>query len=930
MEKLKLPQLKIRTEFSFKSGAFGPMNLVAETLAEMGCHAAGITDVGTWGHVEWLNALKQRDIKPLFGSEFSDVREDGKRPTCWALAENTRGFYKMSSAAQQPGANIPELFSNAQGIVRFAGSALNDPAQFDYIDINPSNVLQQRRALELNRTTGKPLIVTSDNSYPRMQDKSAFMAISGRERLTPQHILHIDELRSQLNCLSNSQFIQAVKNAHEIAERCASDLPRASIISLPGNLSELALAGKEERVRRGHIKDWKPEYELRMKREIDMINSKGFDSYFFVVADLVGWAKKRMLVGPGRGSSAGSLICYLLRITEVDPIVHGLLFERFLDAQRNELPDIDIDLSDKQRDSCFDYLAEKYGVDKVARIGNVNTMKPRSVMSKICERLSLPDKDRFDVLNVLIEHSAGDVRYGRSLEDTMRETEAGRRFISLHSEATVAFQIENHASHTSVHAAGVIVCNEPISEFCTVAANGVIHGDKPYAESINLLKIDALGLSTLGIMEDAGVVTGDQLYALSLDDPKVFELFNSNRFMGVFQFEGETQWKVASEINIDDFKKINHIVALARPGPLGGGASRKYIERAAGREPVTFHHPSMEPYLAQTFGVILFQEQVMRICVEIGRLDWKDTSSVRKLISLRKGAESLNQFAEKFIAGAGTLKIKKETAVSIWSEMVDFGSYGFNESHSAAYGIISYWTAWLKTYHGLAYAAACLRQSSDENKTLELLRDMKKEGIEYIPFDIDKSGIDWQVVDGKLIGGFQNINGYGPAKAAKAIELRDNGKIDREKILALPLKFKELYPLNSAYADLYANPENHGCQTGSVVSRLNNLPAFGDVLIIGQVTQKVLHDENEQKRIERRSGKRIQGQTLFLDIYVTDDSGEKFILRVDRFQYESIGRAADENLKAGDVLLFRAKRIPNFQMAKVVRMKVLNREVNLS
>lgn len=922
------PQLRVRTEFSFRQG-FGPVPSVATALHGLGCGAAAMVDGGTWGHATWLKQLTKIGIKPLFGTELVLPREDGRKPVAWALAEDTRLFYNFSTAARQPEADLHALFRESKGIIRFAGAALTDPDCFDFIDINPASPLQQRAALELHKRTKKPLVITSDNAYPTRDDYHAFMAISGKERVTPQHLLTLQELRAWLPMLTASQFKLATNNVHEIAERCASTLPQAKLIHFDGDLIAMAQQGKQMRIALGHIAEWTDEYEQRLQHELVLIAKKEYQSYFLVVADLILWAKKRMLVGPGRGSSAGSLVCYLLRITEVDPLQHGLLFERFIDLTRNDLPDIDIDFSDSKREQCFTYLADTYGADKVARIGSINNLRAKSVIAKVVDRLAIPEREKYDVLNVLIEYSSGDSRYGHSLEDTMTQTEPGKKFIAAHPEAVVMFRLENHASHTGVHAAGVIVCNEPISDYCTVGAEGVAQIDKPYAEAINLLKIDALGLRTLGVIEDAGVVTADELYALKLDDQRVFDLFNTRRYAGIFQFEGQAQRRVAAEVHIDSFRRIDHVTALARPGPLGGGASQRYIARAAGREEVSFRHPSMEPYLGPTMGVVLYQEQVMRIVREIGQFSWEGTTVIRKGMSGRRGKEFFDLQGAEFIKGANSIGLSIQAAEEIWAEICTFGAWGMNASHTTSYGIISYWCAWMKTYHGLAYAAACLRNVKDEEQAYELLRDMRSEGIEYTAFDADVSDVDWAVVDGRLVGGFMNLEGYGPSKASAAVIARAAGKLDRDKIAKAPVRFQELYPLSAAYSGIYANPEQHGCRVGSVVSRLDVLPDKGNVLLIVKVVRKELRDENETVRVGRRDGKRLDGPTLFVDVFVTDDSGVPITLRFDRFAFEPIGRLCSERLEPGDAVLVRGKRIPNFAMVKVERIRCLNREVNL-
>lgn len=925
--KLILPQLRIRTEFSFKE-AFGPLARVAEVLEAMKCPGAAIVDPGTWGHVKWAKALSKTSVKPFFGTELAVTLPDGRKPKAWALAQDTKAFYRFSTAARAEEADVPALFAEARGIVRFAGAALTDPECFDFIDINPASLLQQRHALNLHKKTGKPLVVTCDNAYPAMADRPAFMAIIDRSRVTPQHILGVDELRAALSCLDTRAFNKAVRNAADIASTLATQLPTAPVIRVPGDLRALAEAGRLERLRRGHLSSWPEAYAARLERELVAIEDKGFQSYFIVVADLIAWAKQRMLVGPGRGSSAGSLLCYLVGITEVDPIPHGLLFERFIDITRKDLPDIDIDFNDQKRELCFEYLSQKYGAENVARIGNILTFKPKSVAAEVCKRFAIPDFERFNLLNVLIEYSSGDSRYGKGLEDTLKNTDVGRSFLERHPKAAVMGEVENHASHTGVHAAGVIVSNVRVDEYCTIGPNGVAMIDKPDAEALNLLKIDALGLRTLGILEDTGVVSNDALYALKLDDPKVYDVFNSKRFSAIFQFEGAAQRQISQEVHVDDFKIIDHLTALARPGPLGGGATSHYINRKAGKEEVVTKHPRMGEMLADTYGVVLYQEQVMRIVRELGKFSWEDTTVIRKAMSGRKGKEFFDQKGEQFVKGAAQDGINDEDARAIWNEICNFGAWGMNKSHTCAYAVISYWCAWMKAYHPLEYAAACLRNAKDDDHRLEVLREMAAEGVEYVPFDPEHSAMDWAMVDGRLIGGFLNLHGVGPAKATKYLEQRAQGKLDAAKLAKHPIKLQDLYPLKTKYRSYYEDPESHGCREGSRIATADELPESGDILFLGTVFTKKPRDKNETILVARRNGKRFtRGETRFADVVVKDDTGVPIICRIEPEDWDQYGRKAVELLKPEeDVVLIRGKRVPGYQMIKVHRIKCLTNE----
>jgi hypothetical protein len=303
-------------------------------------------------------------------------------------------------------------------------------------------------------------------------------------------------------------------------------------------------------------------------------------------------------------------------------------------------------------------------------------------------------------------------------------------------------------------------------------------------------------------------------------------------------------------------------------------------------------------------------------------------------MSGRKGKEFFDRQGEKFIAGAAEDNIDQRTAADIWNEICNFGAWGMNKSHTCAYAVISYWCAWMKAYHPLEYAAACLRSAKDDDQTMEILREMAAEGVSYTPFDAELSDINWSVQDGKLVGGFLNLVGFGPAKAVAAVEARRLNSMDdklRNRIAEAHVKFADLYPITRTYADWYADPEGHGCRVGSKIYTADKLPSSGDVLFIGKIAKKELRDENETVRVARRDGRRLDGQTLFADFFLKDDTGIPIICRINRFNYEPLGRIAMERLVAEqDVLLIRGRRIPNFNMIQIERIKVLNRQESLS
>ena len=875
--------------------------------------------------MRWEKACLAAGIEPMFGVEIAVPQEGERSPAAWMLAQDTRRFYSWLSHTPQPS---PEDWAVAGAFaLRFAGAGLSDPETFDYVDVNPRSLLAVRRSVELARHTGKPLVVTSDNTFPSPGDWAAFLALRDDKRLTPQYILSDEELRVALPFLTDEEWLQAVHNTHEVAERLKGiRLPKAPLIKLEGDLLAQVLAGKDYRVNAGHIAAWTEQYEVRLRRELELIREKQFESYFLVVGDLVRWAKQRMLVGPGRGSSAGSLVCFLLQITEVDPLPHHLLFERFIDVNRADLPDIDIDFSDVHRDEVFGYLAEKYGADNVARLGNVSTLKPRSVIAECGKKLGIPHHATYGVLNSLIEYSSGDSRYGNALEDTLQQTQPGRKFLEDYPEAAVIRAAEGHAWHTSVHAAGVLVSNEPVTNFCVVR-DGVANLDKPDSEYLNLLKIDALGLRTLGVIEDAGVVTAQALYDLKLNDPKVFDVVNSKRFAGVFQFEGAAQRRVSTQIPVTAFQQLDHITALARPGPLGGGATNTYINRLTGRQPLQYKHQTMAEYLAETMGVVIYQEQVMRIVRELGQFSWSETSTIRKAMSGRKGVEYFNQQRIKFVAGAAAQGIDEEAAAEIWDEICSFGAWGMNKSHTFAYSVISYWCAWMKAYHPVEYAAALLRNAKDDVQVIETLRELVAEGVPYVPFDLERSEADWRVKDGTLYGGFMGLHGFGVAKATAIVKRRDAGTLtekDRAALTAAKVKFSDLAEAHTIWGPLYEFPEVHGIN--GPVRQFAELEDRQNAVVIAKIIRRERRDENETIRKARRGGKEYDGpNSLFLDMFVVDDSITKPVLaRIGTKLWPRIGERLADNLRdEEDWVLLRGRWLGQFSMMTVDKIKIL-------
>lgn len=916
-------QLKIRTEYSFGQ-TYAPISRLVQRLKEIDCTAAGIVDNSTWGHVKWHEACKAAGITPILGVEIC-VTDDDTAHKMWFLARDGAGLaelYRATSKSHlQPLAtkfgSTPRLYKNdvinmSDGIYRFAGDVLDGDFLEEanaYIDLTPSSIVMNAKKKALANRHGLKLVSVSDNAFAYPNDKKVLELISkGGVKQSIQYIL--DSLDHQ-------------DNAAEIADNCKGmALPVAPMVRAEGNLEQLCRDGIKHR-RMESI--WNEEYETRLKYELDLIKSKDFESYFIIVADMVHYAKQHMLVGPSRGSAAGSLVCYLARITEINPIPPKLYFERFIDVSRTDLPDIDLDFPDNKRHMVFEYMSKKYGFNNVAHIGTVSKFKPKSALIQVCKSLGIPPSATAAVKVAMIERSIADERASNCLGDTFSDTLPGRTFIANYPQAASASLIEGHASHTGVHAAGLLVCNDEITNYATVDANGIAHVEKGAAEKLGLLKIDVLGLRTLGILEDSGLPI--DWYNLPFSDQKTIDVFNRGKFCGVFQFEGNAMRAVSMLIKFDDIVQIDAVTALARPGPFGGGITQKYIDRKNG---VAYDrlHPLVEAEMKDTFGLPIYQEQTLAIVRKIGNFSWVDTSIIRKAIAKSLGNEFFEKYWLKFKEGAAEHGITEVEARTTWSMINSMGSWQMNKAHTFSYAVISYWTAYLKAHYPLEFAAANLRNAKDEDGAVQLLREMVREGIEYVPFDIELSEKNWSVKDGKLVGGFMALKGIGESKAEKLIEARDAGKLtdkQRQTILESDNVFNDIFPFQTKYSHLYESPKENGIM-GDVVyieSLVEGMKHACEKVFLGELVHKNARNANEENEIKKRGGKVETGQLEYLDIRLRDDTS-MIGGRIGRREYLQIGIPLLQNVPLGAHLMVRARFYNGIRYAFVTKWKRLD------
>lgn len=593
--------------------------------------------------------------------------------------------------------------------------------------------------------------------------------------------------------LTLMQARQALHATEEIADRCNVELPKLPQLRfplLPG--FKTAHEVWQQWLRDGwHYRGCnnlpskqRREYRERLQYEMKIIEDKDFIDYFLVVSDMVRWAKEHgVLVGPARGSAAASLVCWLLRITEVNPLAFdNLVFERFIDVSRADLPDIDLDFDSDRRDEVRHYLAGKYGVDCVGNIGTFTYFKSKNSLDDVARVHRVPKVAVETVKELLVERSSGDLRADATIEDTVEQFEAAAAVFEQYPELRKAMALEGNVKGMGVHAAGLVVANGPLTDVCAIYERKVqdktyqvISLDKHDAERQNLLKIDALGLSTMSVIAEAlghlGLTIED-LYALTFDDPEVIDAFRTNDTTGIFQFDGRTMRQVTRELKPDTFQEVVDINALARPGPLYNGATANYIDLKWGRKKHETLHPMLDEITKGTHHQIVYQEQILRIVRDIGDFDWTHAAYIRKIISKKLGKQEFERQYGRFRDGARGHGVPDEVSREIWNRCVTAGAYAFNAAHCVSYGILAYWTMWLKVKHPEVFYAASLNHLNPD-KQLEILQDAERHGLAILPPDPSTSIDRWIPNDGSILGGLNTIKGIGVKTARAILEHRD-------------------------------------------------------------------------------------------------------------------------------------------------------------
>ncbi|NJN64653.1 MAG: DNA polymerase III subunit alpha [Acidobacteria bacterium] len=533
----------------------------------------------------------------------------------------------------------------------------------------------------------------------------------------------------------------------------------------------------ENRLRHG-LED----YALRLEREIETIIQMGFAGYFLIVWDFIRHARERGIpVGPGRGSAAGSLVAYCLRITDIDPLEYDLLFERFLNPERVTMPDIDIDFCFRRRGEVIDYVTQLYGRDNVAQIITFGTLAAKAAVRDAGRVLDMPFADA-DRLAKLVPDELG-TKLSKALEDVPKLKELYDSDALVHELIDVALRLEGLSRHASTHAAGVVITPRPVTEYAPLFKSNkdeiTTQWAKDEVEAVGLLKMDFLGLKTLTLLSDtldsirASGSPPPDLEALTLDDPKTFELFGRGDTSGVFQFESSGMRDILRRMKPEKFEDLIALNALYRPGPLGSGMIDDFIVRRHGRVEVKYPHPLTERVLEETYGVIVYQEQVMQIASEMAGYSLGQADLLRRAMGKKK-ADVMERERESFVSGATARGIAASDAEKIFDLMAHFAGYGFNKSHSAAYALVAYHTAFLKAHFRGHFLAAVLTNDKDNtDKLVEYINECRETGIAILPPDVARSGKNFAVEGDAIRFGLAAVKGVGEGAVDAILEARD-------------------------------------------------------------------------------------------------------------------------------------------------------------
>lgn len=836
---MKFTHLHVHTHYSLLDGLCKIDDLI-NRAKELNFDSIAITDHGNlYGIIEFYKKCKKEGIKPIIGVEVylaprtiydKTPRLDSKSYHLVLLAKNEKGYKNLIKLVTKshlegfyykPRIDKSLLKEYSEGLICLSGCLSGEISKalleknfekaeklvYEYIDIfgkenfyieiqyHPGIIDSKKirpLLIQLSKKTGVPIVATQDVHYISKDERDIhdiFLAvqtgknIEEEDRVTMKqdyfHLASVDEMIEKFNDIK-----EAIDNTQRIVEECNVEIEIG--ITKPLKFPFLENFTPEEYLKKiaeenlkKKIKENIEEARKRLNYELSIIEKTGFASYFLIVQDFVNWAKNNGIkVGPGRGSAAGSLVAYLINITDVNPLKYGLIFERFLTPDRVSFPDIDVDVSDVKRDEVINYLINRYGKRNVAQIITYGKMASRAAVRDAGRAMKLP-YSFCDKIAKLIDPGMT-IDEALNLDDIRKIYDSNKNAKEL---LNVAKKLEGTIRHVSVHASGIVITPQELTEFIPLQyapqeERIITQYDMYSIEDLGLLKLDILGLRTLSEIETTIKLVKERkqidviLDNEKFDDQNVYKVYQEGNTVGVFQVEGSgitTYLKKLKPTCIDD---IIAILALYRPGPIELLPS--YIKRKHGLEKVEYLHPKLKPILEKTYGIAIYQEQLMKIAQELAGFTLQEADLLRKAIG-KKIKSLLETQKERMINGMIKSGIDKNTALKIWSWYEPFVRYGFNLSHAVSYAMISYYTAYLKKYFTLEFLTSLLiHEGKDVERIKELLEEAKRLGIKILPPDINESRETFTIVDDNSIRfGLASIKNVGHKLVSDIVEERD-------------------------------------------------------------------------------------------------------------------------------------------------------------
>ncbi|MCL5035887.1 MAG: DNA polymerase III subunit alpha [Chloroflexi bacterium] len=842
---MSFAHLHVHTEYSLLDGVCRIDDLVNRSK-ELGLPAIAMTDHGVmFGAVEFYEKARNAGIKPIIGCEVyvaprtmfdKEHKIDDRLRHLLLLVKDQEGYKNLLKIVTRshldgfyykPRVDKQLLSQHAKGLIASTACLQGEIPQHllkgsenaaetcleTYRDIYgrdnvyielmdhdlPEDQELNRKLVSLAKKSGTPLVATNDVHYLNEEDAyfhditlcvGTQSTIDQPDRFSFQGKGY--HLRSPLEMAELfGEIPEAVQNTLVIADRCNFEMDLDTLhlpdFHPPDNMTtedylrKLCMEGLEEKYPGGTP----PEVMERLEYELSVINQMGYPAYFLINWDFISYARRNDIpVGPGRGSAAGSLVAYLLGITQIDPLKYGLIFERFLNPGRKSMPDIDTDFCKLRRGEVIKYVTEKYGSENVSMIGTFGRMKARGSVRDAGRALNLPLQFVDRIAKLIPGGPKVTIAEARSNPELAREITTDEQARKL---LVVAEGLEGLARHASTHAAGVVISKEPIYNYCPLQRikqeEVVTQYEMTSIDKIGLLKMDFLGLRNLTVIQyctewikkNHGIEI--DLNKIPLDDEEAFRLVQEGRTVGIFQFESTGMRRYLKDLKPTRLEDLIAMNALYRPGPLGGGVVDDFIKRCHGKSAITYIHPLLEPILKETHGLIVYQEQVMFIANRLAGFSMAQADDLRKAMGKKK-AEVMQEQKERFVNGCAEKGVSKADAEKIFNFIEYFAGYGFNKSHSAAYALVAYWTIYLKAHYPNEFMASLLTGFIDStDRIAEIIREIKDMGIRIFPPDVNKSGYEFIPTGEGIIYGLGALKNVGEAAAKAIVEEREtNGK----------------------------------------------------------------------------------------------------------------------------------------------------------